>query len=1010
MVLQHDGQHLRKSWLKIPLKLLLIIAFVSQSIGIVGATGWTASRNSKKSTDRLVYEIQSETAQRVDREITDLLWVADVINELTAKTIASEQLDLADIQTLNNLYWNHITTFPMVHGLGVGNTKGEVMGFFNQTKDGEIAYHQEYTDANRIGEYTKIELNALREQMEVAVVERQVDARERPWYQVASGAGKPVWTDIYPSVSQSNESGLLINRSRPIFNEDEQLQGVVSTILDLGQVSQLLSKLEISSAGHIYLLQRNGELIGTSDGQIPIRTSRNAPVERLRAIDSRFPFMQASMGYLNQEFDSDLSNIQQAQQLQFFMDGQRQFLKVRPLGKQNGLDWLLVIVTPEANFMEPIYDYARNTLYLCIAALGFAITLGVIISHRLGQSINRISRAAACLSLETFDKDRILGQNLEDGHGVEEFNSLAQSFSLMKQSLYRSFAALQASEERLRLVTENMNDLVCLHKPDGCYLYVTSSSRELLGYSPEELIGQSPYKFFHPEEIDRIRLDSHDVALSSQPTSITYRMRQKSGVYIWLETLTQPICDAKGQIIHLQTTSRDVSDRVQAETQLRHDTLHDRLTDLPNRSLLMERLSLALGRAQQHLDTKFAVLFLDLDHFKLVNDSLGHLVGDELLINVARKLTQLAHPGNLVARLGGDEFVILIDEFDDATEVVALAERLLAALKASIKLTDREVFINASIGIVFGSSDHRQPEDLLRDADLAMYQAKHRGRGQYAFFKPTMRLQAVNRLYLEHDLRRALARREFVLHYQPILDLKTSSIKGFEALIRWQHPERGLVSPGEFIAVAEETGLIVPMGRWILETACQQLVLWQTQFPDQPLTISVNLSAHQLHKSLLQTLEQIPSFSHLQSNSLTLEITESMLVQNIASTQKLLTRIKAMGIYLSIDDFGTGYSCLSYLHQLPVDALKIDRSFVSLSMSDTRNQTITESVLALADLLGIDAIAEGIETIEQLEWLQELGCEFGQGFLFSPSLPVAQATEQLLKNSKQIENSKQMSY
>ncbi|MGC9528682.1 MAG: EAL domain-containing protein [Limnospira sp.] len=559
----------------------------------------------------------------------------------------------------------------------------------------------------------------------------------------------------------------------------------------------------------------------------------------------------------------------------------------------------------------------------------------------------------------------------------------------------RAEVALRESEERLRLVTENMGDLVCLHHPDGRYLYVTPSSQILLGYSPEELIGRDPYKLFHPDDRDRIRLLSHEPNLRGITTPATYRIRKKTGEYIWLETLTRAVLDEAGQVLHLQTTSRDVSDRIRVQEQLRHEALHDALTGLPNRNFLIARLDLALKRTKYDPEFHFAVLFLDLDHFKVVNDSLGYLLGDELLLSVAKRLPTFIRETDVAARLGGDEFVILLEEIDGIEAAVRVTEAILKVLRSPLQVGDREVFTGASVGIVAGTSRHRSPEDLLRDADLAMYRAKQNGRGRYAIFDPIMHFQAVRRLHVEHDLRKALENREFVLYYQPIVDLPARTIRGFEALIRWRHPQRGIVSPGEFIEIAEETGLIVPIGCWLLHEACRQLADWQGQFPDRPLKLSVNLSVKQLQHFLLGQLDEILATHALKKNSLVLEITESMLVENVGITCELLEQIRSKGIPISIDDFGTGYSSLSYLHQLPVDALKIDRAFVSPAEPDSRNQTIAESIVVLSNLLELSAIAEGVETVEQLEWLESLGCEAAQGFLFSPPVPADRAIELL---------------
>jgi diguanylate cyclase (GGDEF)-like protein/PAS domain S-box-containing protein len=579
-----------------------------------------------------------------------------------------------------------------------------------------------------------------------------------------------------------------------------------------------------------------------------------------------------------------------------------------------------------------------------------------------------------------------------DAGELVEIQSVGRDITALKQTEQ----ALRDSEERLRLVTENMEDLVCLHSPEGRYRYVTPSSITLLGYTPAELIGRDPYDFFHPDDRALIRSESHAKALQGHPVPTTYRMRCKSGEYIWLETITQPICDDQGQILHLQTTSRNVSDRVRIEAQLKHDACHDALTGLPNRHLLLERLEDALQRIRTGGQPTFAVLFCDLDNFKVVNDSLGHLQGDALLVNVAQLLQQFIGPADLAARLGGDEFVMLLNNVTHPEVAAAVANQILTALRSPISLGSREVFVDASIGIALGTGHHQNATDLLRDADLAMYRAKQKGKGQYAIFDPSLHWQVVQRLHLENDLRNALEQGDqLVLHYQPIVTLDTQQIKGFEALVRWQHPTRGLLSPSAFIPIAEETGLVTALGRWVLHTACQQLAQWQQQFPHTRLYLSVNLSVKQLQPSLLAELDRALALLGPKPQGLVLELTESMLVENLEGTSTLLREIRDRGVALSIDDFGTGYSSLSYLHRLPVTALKIDRAFVSPDAQDKRHQVIAKSIISLSNLLHLDAIAEGIEAPSQLLWLQAMGCELGQGYLFSRPIPAAEATHLL---------------
>jgi diguanylate cyclase (GGDEF)-like protein/PAS domain S-box-containing protein len=555
--------------------------------------------------------------------------------------------------------------------------------------------------------------------------------------------------------------------------------------------------------------------------------------------------------------------------------------------------------------------------------------------------------------------------------------------------------ALRDSEERLRLVTSHMSDLVCLYQLNGQLLYVTPSSESLIGYPAATLIDQTLYQLIHPEDRDRVQQELQAHALAGQTCTTTFRMAQQNGAYIWLEMLTKPICDPAHQVTNLLSTARNVSDRIAAEQKLKHDALHDGLTGLPNRNYLMQRLEQVIQRHRVNPDFKYAVLFLDLDNFKVVNDSLGHLIGDELLVNVGHHLNRFIRDTDVAARLGGDEFVILMADIHTVQDVVTIAERILDGLRWPFKVANRDVFINTSIGIVAGQLEYQRAADLLRDADLAMYQAKRQGRSQYALFDPAMHSDIIQRLHLEQDFRQALERHELILYYQPVVALETLQVKGFEALLRWQHPQRGVVSPLEFIPVAEETGLIVPMGQWVLQTACQQLADWRSRFRDQDLSISVNLSVQQLRPALLDDLKAAIAASDIPPNKLILEITESMLVQHIESTQQLLNEVRRLGIRLSIDDFGTGYSSLSYLSQLPVDTLKIDRAFVNPCDTDARNHLIAESIVALSNLLELGVIAEGIQTIDQLEWLKHLGCRLGQGYLFTAPIPAAEAMRYL---------------
>lgn len=475
----------------------------------------------------------------------------------------------------------------------------------------------------------------------------------------------------------------------------------------------------------------------------------------------------------------------------------------------------------------------------------------------------------------------------------------------------------------------------------------------------------------------------------------------KAAIYQLNNELEQKVQQRTAQLEQLiDQLNQEIIEHECTQKQLLHHALHDSLTGLPNRNLLTEHLQKALQRSKRNPDYLFAVLFIDLDRFKIINDSWGHSVGDRLLIAIARILKECSRELDTVARLSGDEFVILLDDLKNSSDAIAISERLLEKFLCPIYLDERKVFTGASIGIVFGSATYQNCVELLRDADIAMYRAKALGKGCYAVFDREMYAQTLHLSQVETDLRFALERSEFILYYQPIVSLKTGKLIAFEALLRWQHPEKGLIYPSDFIAIAEETGLIVTIGEWILREACQQLRSWQQKFSiASSLQMSVNLSSRQIKQfDFIDRLEKILVDTNLNGEYLRLELTETMLMDRGEKTIELLSQIKKHKVQLSIDDFGTGYSSLSYLHRFPIDTLKIDRSFVSCINAEGENYQIVNTIILLAHSLGMKAIAEGVETPEQLTQLKKLGCDEAQGYLFAKPINWQQAEVIINKN------------
>ena len=553
--------------------------------------------------------------------------------------------------------------------------------------------------------------------------------------------------------------------------------------------------------------------------------------------------------------------------------------------------------------------------------------------------------------------------------------------------------ALKDSEERYALSAAGANDGLWDWDLRREQIYFSERWREILGYGAEE-IGDRPEAWMdqvHDE--DRALFDAQLQAHLAGKTphfENEHRVRTRNGELRWVQTRGLAVRDHSGTPYRMAGSQRDITDRKRVEEELGHAALHDDLTGLPNRALFMDRLDNALKRSRRRRQDSFAVLFLDLDRFKIINDSLGHLAGDEVLRRIAGRVAGCLREGDTIARLGGDEFAVLLEDLSDSGEVDRVTERILEVLAEPLEMEGHEVFTSASFGVALSSEGYERPEDVLRDADIAMYRAKAEGRTRRVVFDPTMHTRAVARLRLENDLRRAVERRQLRLHYQPIIRLDEGRLIGFEALIRWQHPDRGLMLPDQFLPEAREAGLSRNLGRWVLGEACQQLRDWQTRYPEAAdVSVSVNLDGEQLAGSeLVHEVEEALEVSGLAARCLKLEITEGMLIQNPEFAKRVLHHLRDHGIGLHIDDFGTGYSSLSQLHRFPVNALKVDRSFVQRIEERGGELEIVRAIMVLAHNLGLAVVAEGVETEVQRLELQDVGCEFAQGFLFARPMDI----------------------
>ena len=575
--------------------------------------------------------------------------------------------------------------------------------------------------------------------------------------------------------------------------------------------------------------------------------------------------------------------------------------------------------------------------------------------------------------------------------------------------LQRIRRQLAHRNQLFELITENAADMIAVVDNNGQRLYNSPAYEKVLGYSEEELKSTSSLDQIHPDDQQKVLNAAEQARGTGRGQRLEYRMRHKDQSWRTLESTASVIRNTKGEAEGLVIVNRDITERKRAEELLAHNALHDGLTDLPNRALFTDRVQRASLRARRSSGSQFAVLFIDVDGFKVFNDSLGHSIGDELLIQIGSRLAASFRQTDTIsraslndsptsddtlARLGGDEFTVLLEEIREPSDAIRVAQRIQEKWAAPFFINGQEIVITTSIGIALGTSTSADAEGLLRDAEIAMYRAKRAGKSRFEVFDPAMHSNAVRRLRLETDLRKAVELGEFTAHYQPIVSLQTGKITGFEALTRWQRPE-GIVMPGEFISVADETGLIIPMNRLLMRQSCEHLRSWHSQFPTKPLlTMSVNITPKQfalpeLASEIGLMLEQ----TGLDPACLQLEIMETIVMGDPDNAARVLSQLKALGVRLGIDDFGTGYSSLSRLQHFRVDTLKIDRAFISKMDTDAESHEIVRLIIMLAHNLGLKVVAEGTETEEQVNQLKQLGCEMAQGYFFSKPI----ATDSIVK-------------
>lgn len=638
-----------------------------------------------------------------------------------------------------------------------------------------------------------------------------------------------------------------------------------------------------------------------------------------------------------------------------------------------------------------------------ILLLVFPLLAGALVSGQ-NAKMNALILGVMCFGIYTLSGMLLAWANLYMPIGTTLLGVALTCATAVAYRQVTDATQLRIAEERYSLAVRGANDGLWDWNLVSNVMYFSPRWKEMMGCTDEE-VSNSPDEWFrrvHPEDIGPLRdeLKRH-IAGETENFEFEYRMLHKNGTYREVLTRGLRVKSSESHTTRMAGSHTDITNRKRAERQLHHNAFYDGLTGLPNRALFVNRLEQAVGRAQRRADYKFAVLFLDLDRFKNINDSLGHNAGDTLIKEMSKRITHCLRLGDTPARLGGDEFTILLDDIEDVNHATRVAERFQQELSLPVTIDDHDIIPSISVGIAVSTTGYQNAQDVLRDADIAVARAKALGTGRREVFDTRMHERAVTLLRIESELRRALEKQAFEVYYQALVNLETGKLAGFEALARWPHPARGMVSPGEFIPIAEDTGLIIPMDQWVMRESCRQFNEWEERAGRRlPLFMSVNLSSKQFSQAnLVEQIEHSIQTAHFEPHRMKLEVTESAIMDNTESAAAMLLRLREMGFQLAIDDFGTGYSSLSYLHRFPMDTLKIDRSFVK-AMSDRGEVEIVRAIITLAKNFGMTIVAEGVETADQLRLLREQHCHLGQGYFFSRPL-TGEAAYALIQSDSQ---------
>jgi diguanylate cyclase (GGDEF)-like protein/PAS domain S-box-containing protein len=789
---------------------------------------------------------------------------------------------------------------------------------------------------------------------------RGEDASWRPYIRDTIRTQQPVISE--PFLTNVGDANMVLVLTTPVFSKDGKMLGILTGSLGLTHPGMLgnIAKTVIGKTGYLYIVTGDGKLIMHPDR---MRLSHVAFAPQTNAL-----------------FDRALEGFEGTEETQT-ANGREAWVSYQRVPSSN---WIVAAVYPKDEAFYAVNDLIQNFLeFLLVACVLVVAAIWALTRYTMRPLVSLTQHLADYNSNEEIEP-------LAGDKGSGEIRALTTAFNRLTARVREREDALRDSMHRYQLITENSTDLITKHTPEGVITYASPVATSILGVSHTAIVGHSLFEYVHPEDCEVVRAAFAEALQAKALPTVIYRARHVDQHYVWFETTLREMKGSDGEeTMKVMCISRDISDRKRMEERLHELARTDHLTTLPNRFLLDERFAGGLAQARRE-GSALAMLMIDIDRFKNINDTLGHGMGDALLKVAGARLKSCIRDCDTLARWGGDEFVLLLPALQDTGTSVTVAQRCLTALKEPFFVDGQSLHVTASIGISVSPDASAEAETLLKNADTAMYKAKARGGDCYVMYSADMSAGARSRLSMENALFHAVERNELLLHYQPFISARTGRLAGVEALLRWQHPDYGLVSPAQFIPIAEETGLIDSFGEWVLRSACKQMARWYRRGLPR-IAISVNVSGRQFRKgSLATTIKAVLDATGFDPNLLELELTESVLMDDIDDSKTIVAELKALGVSIALDDFGMGYSSLSYLKGFQLDTLKIDRTFIAELTTSEATAAIVRATIGLGKGLHLRTIAEGVETRAQADYLVQQGCDVLQGFLFArPMEPTA---------------------